>query len=68
MNEVIRTLGLEIASYTAFKKWRQRGAVPHSYRLRMLAVARQRGLPLTESDFDFEPTSAKERERQGMAA
>ena len=64
MNEIVRLLGLEFCSYNNLKKWRQRGAVPHKYRLRMLEAARKRGLRLTKSDFEFEPTSAKERERQ----
>jgi hypothetical protein len=69
MKETILLLGLECgAKPGAIKKWRQRGFVTHKWRLKLLRAAKRHGWPLSERDFDFEPSSAKERERQQEAA
>lgn len=70
MKEIIGLLGLEIgATKPQLKKWRQRGGVPHKYRLQMTRVADRKGWPVSEGDFDFEPSlkSEKKRWRQRMA-
>lgn len=70
MKEIIALLGLEIGQTKAqMKKWRQRGGVPHRHRLKMLKTAERKGWPVSDSDFDFEPSlkSEKKRWRQRMA-
>ncbi len=64
MREVILLLGLELGRPRShIKKWKQRGYVPHKFRLQMLALAKKHGWPLTERDFEFEPSLPKEREK-----
>lgn len=61
MKEIIGLLGLEIGKTKAdLKKWRQRGCVPHKFRLPMLATAKRKGWPVSEGDFDFEPSLKSE--------
>lgn len=61
MKEIVALLGLEIgAKKTDLKKWRQRGRVPHKYRLEMSNTAKRKGWPLDERDFDFKPSLKSE--------
>lgn len=61
MKEIVQLLGLEIgASKAQLKKWRQRGGVPHRYRLQMVITAHRKGWPVDEKDFDFKPSLKSE--------
>ena len=60
MNPHIKDIGLELgAKPGAIKHWKRRGKVAHSYRLPILKAARDKGIALSEDDFDFTP--AEER-------
>ena len=49
--DLIDGLAAELnVSVDARKKWRQRGAVPHKWRLPILDLARQRGLSISPAD------------------
>lgn len=64
MKEIVSLLGLEIGlTKTQLKKWRQRGGVPHRYRLQMMQTAQRKGWPVAEADFDFKPSLKSELPR-----
>jgi len=61
MKEIVSLLALEIGRSKAdLKKWRQRGGIPHKYRLQMMQVAIRKGWPVDASDFDWKPTLKSE--------
>lgn len=58
MNPLIKELGQELgAKPGAIKHWKRRGKVAHSYRLPILKAARDKGVALSEDDFDFKPAA-----------
>lgn len=61
MNPLIKELGQELgAKPGAIKHWKRRGKVAHSYRLPILRAAQSKGVELSESDFDFAPSTEQE--------
>jgi hypothetical protein len=71
MKEIVSLLALEIGrSKTDLKKWRQRGGIPHRYRLQMMQVAARKGWPVDAADFDWKPSLKSElpRWKKRMAA
>lgn len=53
----------------SLKKWRNRGKVPHKYRLPLLEAAQKNGLALSSEDFEFKaaPRPKKRAERRAPA-
>lgn len=43
------------------------GVIPHAAAIRLLAYAREHGIPLSEADFLKAPTAAQEAEQAGAA-
>ena len=50
IKELARGLGV---NQSAVQKWRQRGGVPHKFRLVMMDMAEDRGDVLKSTDFDL---------------
>jgi hypothetical protein len=59
MNPVINDLAacLNVGDW-ARRKWRQRGSVPHRWRLPIMELAAERGIPLTTADMEWPPKMA----------
>lgn len=45
------------------RMWRLRGAVSHRMRVKILVGARERGVDLADSDFEYRPPRAAKRAR-----
>lgn len=64
MKEIVSLLALEIGATKAhLKKWRQRGGVPHRYRLQMMQIATRKGWPVDVADLDWKPSLKSELPR-----
>lgn len=53
----------------AFAKWRQRGAVPYNWHLKVLDAAHRQGILLSAADLTFPPSSRPvDKSSEGKAA
>lgn len=52
----------------ARQKWRERGAVPHRWRIPLLQDAVAAGCRVTADDMEFGPSRTRTRARQGAEA
>lgn len=54
MHAAIPTIAAELGVSPAnIAKWRQRGAVSHNWRLKVLEAAQRKGILLTSADLEF---------------
>lgn len=53
INTLAAARGVTVA---ARQKWKERGAVPHRWRITLLGDAAARGLPLTVVDMEWQPS------------
>lgn len=60
MHEAIATIAAQKgAKPLTIAKWRQRGFVPHRWRLPILQELAKKGVLITASQFEFQPTPKK---------